>query len=284
MQGSTLRNLRLFRSLCGEDCYRNIVLCTTFWDVYKEHNDITESRLEDLEQEEHWGCMIDKGSHVCRAPESQLEARNLILRTSSNKPVPLKVQREVVDEGKTMEQTTTMLNLIEIELQKQSEVHEQEMRETKRKWTQELEARERAMREEMERMRRDMEERFSVQQKSTTQETTPPTLPPRRKSEQVEHKSKVDREIEQYRLRRAQTDLNEEFEDFVRLRKQRFDEFTRNVVKTIGVLETGKRNGHVKCNMLPIKRSYSMVCNNCMMNIGRREHYGKNHSFQMLFL
>jgi hypothetical protein len=36
MEGSALRNLRMFRKLCGEDFMKSVVLGTTFWDKVGE--------------------------------------------------------------------------------------------------------------------------------------------------------------------------------------------------------------------------------------------------------
>jgi hypothetical protein len=48
MQGSILRNLNMFKQLCGEGFYKNITLGTTCWALVP--NDVTEKRENELIQ------------------------------------------------------------------------------------------------------------------------------------------------------------------------------------------------------------------------------------------
>ncbi|KAE9368405.1 hypothetical protein N431DRAFT_303930, partial [Stipitochalara longipes BDJ] len=70
MAGSAMKNLSMFRKLCGSDNFRNVILGTTFW---KNINQITgEEREQELAtSNEMWGSMIKKGSKVVRVLEDR---------------------------------------------------------------------------------------------------------------------------------------------------------------------------------------------------------------------
>ncbi len=59
MQGSAMKNIQLFRSLCGDDALRKVILVTTMWDI--ESRDIAEKREKELkETAKYWGRMVAK--------------------------------------------------------------------------------------------------------------------------------------------------------------------------------------------------------------------------------
>lgn len=106
--GKALRNLRMFKSLCGNQALSKVVLATTFW------NHVTPAvgmeREKELGKSEFWGKMIEKGSKVFRQ-DNRRESAKLIIeylvnrRTAQNPGVALDIQIEMVDQGKTLAQT-----------------------------------------------------------------------------------------------------------------------------------------------------------------------------------
>lgn len=65
MQGSALKNIKLFRSLCGDDAMSKVVLVTTMWDI--ESSDIAEKREKELkETAKYWGGMVAKVRLHCQ--------------------------------------------------------------------------------------------------------------------------------------------------------------------------------------------------------------------------
>jgi len=44
MQGSALRNFRVFRDLCGEEFFERVDICTTFWDLYQEDQSVPKAK------------------------------------------------------------------------------------------------------------------------------------------------------------------------------------------------------------------------------------------------
>ncbi len=106
--GKALQNLRMFRSLCGDEALSKVVLATTFW----SHVNVTTgmNREKELEKSEFWGKMIRKGSKVLRQDDSRVSARSIIeylvrKRTPESANVALDIQKQMVDQGKSLDQT-----------------------------------------------------------------------------------------------------------------------------------------------------------------------------------
>ncbi|KAK5222752.1 hypothetical protein LTR72_005589 [Exophiala xenobiotica] len=103
MSGSALRNLRMFRKLCGEEFMKNVVLGTTFWDVVGE--DVGTSReAELLETEGFFKDMQDRGCEVVRISNDRDECLQLLARFSAKQPSVMRIQKELF-EGKSLTET-----------------------------------------------------------------------------------------------------------------------------------------------------------------------------------
>ena len=102
MEGSTLRNLKMFRQLCGAKPLKNVILATTFWgQVDKELAEKREAELKTTP--EFWGDMLTQGSTIKRLKDrrSALEIIDLLVDKT---PVTLQIQDELVN-GKTLVET-----------------------------------------------------------------------------------------------------------------------------------------------------------------------------------
>jgi len=65
MKSSNMKNLRMFRELCGEENFGNVVLCTTMWGkVTQEEAQIREEQLKS--KETFWGSLISPGAQTDR--------------------------------------------------------------------------------------------------------------------------------------------------------------------------------------------------------------------------
>ena len=94
----------MFKKLCGEENFGNIVLGITWWD--EEDDDVARAREETLRSTpEFWGDMIKKGSRVQRVPMDSEGCVNLLLELAGRKATTLRIQREMVDENKTADET-----------------------------------------------------------------------------------------------------------------------------------------------------------------------------------
>ncbi|KAG8220474.1 hypothetical protein J3R82DRAFT_3169 [Butyriboletus roseoflavus] len=64
--GTPLKNLRVFRKLCGKDALEKVYLTTTMWDEVEPT--VGERRLDDLSSD-YWKAMVSQGAHItcCRS-------------------------------------------------------------------------------------------------------------------------------------------------------------------------------------------------------------------------
>lgn len=68
MSGSSIRNLDMFKALCGEDAYKHVVLATTMWEQVDLK--IGEQRENELKSKpDYWGYMISKRQQSSEAQE-----------------------------------------------------------------------------------------------------------------------------------------------------------------------------------------------------------------------
>ncbi|KAI0184668.1 P-loop containing nucleoside triphosphate hydrolase protein [Xylaria flabelliformis] len=114
MQGSALKNISLFRSLCGDDSLKKVLLVTTMWDIAE--GDIAESRERQLkETKKYWGGMVAKGSQVIRHDNTRQSAFALIETfINYDSKIVLNIQSEMVDDHKPLERTEVGNDIKEI--------------------------------------------------------------------------------------------------------------------------------------------------------------------------
>lgn len=55
MQGSAMRNFSMFKQLCGENFFRNVILGSTFCDTLARDPATTERREKELIEKEEFG-------------------------------------------------------------------------------------------------------------------------------------------------------------------------------------------------------------------------------------
>jgi hypothetical protein len=105
MTGTATKNLAMFKELCGKESLSSVVLATTMWSKVSEQDGIR--REEELKRTpEFWGDMIDHGSVVFRhddTPDSVLNIVNHFL--DRGQIATLQLQRQMVDEGMSLDQT-----------------------------------------------------------------------------------------------------------------------------------------------------------------------------------
>jgi hypothetical protein len=93
----------MFRRLCGDDALRRVILTTTCWDEVSE--EVGLEREHQLKSK-IWKVMVEKGSEVARFhPATYESAWDLIDRFNTSTSTPLKIQKELVDEGMKLDKT-----------------------------------------------------------------------------------------------------------------------------------------------------------------------------------
>jgi len=104
MQGSAQRYFEMFKRLVGDQNLGNIVLLTTMWNQLKDEG-VGLQRDQQL-REDFWNVMEQKGSQIRSYKGSKHQAEAIVCRLMRKRSIILDIQRELVDEGKTLEQTT----------------------------------------------------------------------------------------------------------------------------------------------------------------------------------
>jgi hypothetical protein len=95
IEGSALINLRVFRKLCGADCFEHVFLCSTFWDVTEEATGVSREK-ELCESPELWGQMKREGARSFRIRD-YAEAKTVLLEIAKKPTIALEIQKEIVD-------------------------------------------------------------------------------------------------------------------------------------------------------------------------------------------
>lgn len=107
--GSALRSIRLFEALCGSQCFPYVVLVSTMWESLEEEDRaIAVDRETTLKgKDEFWGRMVHDGAQVMRHGGDASSAREILsCATFTNRSVVMDIQRELIDEGKELDETS----------------------------------------------------------------------------------------------------------------------------------------------------------------------------------
>ncbi|KAF7983546.1 hypothetical protein HWV62_21118 [Athelia sp. TMB] len=112
MSASALRNSDMFRHLCGDAGLANVILVTTMWgDVHEEACAVQDEQLDRLKEREaelqgfFWQSMVDHGSQTARFYHTPQSAWDVIGQLKED-PVPIQLQRQMVDEHKPLSGTS----------------------------------------------------------------------------------------------------------------------------------------------------------------------------------
>lgn len=126
MQGSAMKNLFMFKKLCGTEGLKNVILATTMWEnVIKEDGHRREVELRDTPN--YWKDMIEKhGSHMVRHHNSGDSARRIIdSLLQSAKPITYAIQNEMVNQRKDLDQTSAGKELSNIQAEERERFEKQ---------------------------------------------------------------------------------------------------------------------------------------------------------------
>ncbi|KAJ6507945.1 P-loop containing nucleoside triphosphate hydrolase protein [Mycena vitilis] len=125
MGGISTRNFKMFRQLCGESTLKNIVIVTNMWgEVGREVGEAREAEL--ASDERFFKPVLDKGARLLRHDNDVVSAQGILHYLIGNQPRALRIQRELVDQGKEISQTAAGEELNR-ELAEQIKRHRQEM-------------------------------------------------------------------------------------------------------------------------------------------------------------
>ncbi|KAG5636957.1 hypothetical protein H0H81_006305 [Sphagnurus paluster] len=125
MGGISTRNFVMFRKLCGEESLKNVVIVTNMWgEVTRE---VGESREAELMREDlFFKPVLAKGAQIVRHDHTLGSCQRIIGYFLKKNPLSLRIQREIVDEGKGIAQTAAGAEL-QRELVAQAQRHKKEL-------------------------------------------------------------------------------------------------------------------------------------------------------------
>ncbi|GKU13647.1 unnamed protein product [Fusarium langsethiae] len=111
VSGTALKNLDMFKQLCGKNAFGHVVLCTSMWDTLDttvpEVGDQREKEL--IARSEFWGAMHTGGSQVVRWLGTKDSAQSIVDKIikihKENGKAMLRIQEELVDEGMSLDKT-----------------------------------------------------------------------------------------------------------------------------------------------------------------------------------
>lgn len=115
VSGSSARNFRMLEELCGTEGLPHVVLLSTMWDQIAPHStqyrEACAREKELVADDMFWGSMCRAGSKVRRfkgdKPSAAAVVDLLVGRSSSRgEPVKFQIQRELVDEGRDLLDTS----------------------------------------------------------------------------------------------------------------------------------------------------------------------------------
>lgn len=111
--GTSLLNFRIFHELCGNESLHNALIVTTMWSGVDP--ELGESRERELATaEDFFKPVLDHGAQLVRH-YGTLESAQAILRLFiTNKSTTLRIQRELVDEGKELINTAAGAELARV--------------------------------------------------------------------------------------------------------------------------------------------------------------------------
>jgi hypothetical protein len=141
MTGAQTRNFRTLRSLCGDYALKNVVIVTNMWS--RVEPEVGEEREAELMREDiFFKPALDHGARMARHKGTLPSAQGIIRLLIGNRPLPLQIQRELVDENKDVVETMAGQELNK-ELNDEIRKHQEEIR---------------VLSEEMEQARKEMDE------------------------------------------------------------------------------------------------------------------------------
>ncbi|KAF8627054.1 hypothetical protein AX17_006394 [Amanita inopinata Kibby_2008] len=148
MGGISTRNFRMFRALCGESSLKSVIIVTNMWGEVSP--DVGEAREAELSSQDIFlKPALDKGARLMRHNNTRDSAWQILERFLGNRPVVLRIQREIEDEKKDVSATAAGIQ-INAELKEQEEKHRQEVLEAQSKVQETIRAQQEKARQERE--------------------------------------------------------------------------------------------------------------------------------------
>lgn len=146
--GTSSRNFRIFRELCGESTLRNVLIVTNMW------SEVDPQLGEEREQElatnpKFFKPVVDRGARMLRNLNTPESAHAILRHLINAQAHTLQIQHELVNERKDLAQTSAGTELTRV-LKEQSDRHEEQLREVRRELEEAMRAKDEEARKELE--------------------------------------------------------------------------------------------------------------------------------------
>ena len=149
MSGAAVKNFKMFQKLCGESALQNVVIVTNMWGGVDRR--VGEKREAELKGKDiFFKPVLDKRGQMARHLNTTDSARDILRLILHNRPLPLRIQVELVDEHKDISRTSAGEELNR-ELNARIRKHKEEVHTLEEKMH-------RAMRDKDEEIRKELEE------------------------------------------------------------------------------------------------------------------------------
>ncbi|CAM1501734.1 Fc.00g037180.m01.CDS01 [Cosmosporella sp. VM-42] len=152
MYGSSLRNLKMFKELCGENPLRNVVFTTSGWGTARLTGDYEKAVAHEkqlCEAPEFWKNLIKRNARVARFEDSPESAMAIIRTLIHQEPITLQIQRELVEENRNLVDTKAG-TVVNEELKMLEERYKQELVGIQREMSEAIEAKDQEIQESLE--------------------------------------------------------------------------------------------------------------------------------------
>ena len=126
MDWMSMINFKMFRKLCGDTTLRNAVIVTNMWGQVDLQVGIARE-VELMREDTFFKPVVVRGTRIIRHWNSSISARHIIHRVRNNHPLPLLIQKELVDEHKNIYETSASEELA-LEINAQIRERREEMR------------------------------------------------------------------------------------------------------------------------------------------------------------
>jgi len=203
MEGSALKNLRMFQSLCGDKALNNVLLTTTQWsNVEPKKGEARERELR--ESPNFFKGLLDRGANLERFMGDRGSGLELIHKLMGSTPKALDIQHQIVEEHKELKDTTAG-QAISAELIALEKKYKEELQNTKEDLKHAMETKDKEMEEILTKERKLAEQRL----KKINQET---------KGLMAQQQEEMNRREQEMRKREAEAESRAQRE---RLERQR---------------------------------------------------------------
>ena len=259
MGGTALRNNRMFRNLCGEGAFENVVLATTFWEGIPPT--IGEQRERELcGTRDFWGGMLEKGARMVRLQTNRQSGLELIEQISANEKITLNVQDEMVNQGKAASDTEAMV------------AEREELERVERELEAEREAARIQMEMEQERARKEQEERLRQERERLRRLLEAERVAEERKQARAKREARMlyEKQLGEIRMEKVRQEANMKREKAEMERKEGEERQRQKAREEAAAAEVVRRRKEYQENYDCLGLSPPVFCNKCE---GRLEKY-----------